>query len=137
MQKLRQKKNEHKKLEKRQNIKSATFCNFCELYQNNKAHFCNLFKKWIQVDNANLVFLQGASQEEVEPTAKDGKTKSSAIIKSYATKTGMFKDLQSLKLIKIKIEEEQKKKEEENKQREKEMEEEQKKKEKKNGKLQI
>ena len=89
-QKLKEKEIQHKELEERQNIKSATFCNFCELYQNNKSHFCNLFKKWIRVDNINLVFLLGASQDDVEPTAKDGKTKSTAIIKTYATRTNMF-----------------------------------------------
>ena len=120
-QKLKEKEIQHKELEERQNIKSATFCNFCELYQNNKSHFCNLFKKWIRVDNINLVFLQGASQDDVEPTAKDGKTKSTAIIKTYATRTNMFNDLQSLKQIEIEIIKEQKKKEDEIKQKEKKM----------------
>ena len=102
-QNLKEKEIHQKQLEKRQNMKSSKFCNFCDLYQNNEAHFCSLFQKWIKVDNANLVFLQGASQNDVKPTAKDGKTMSSRIIKAYPNKTSMFNDLKQMK-IKIKKE---------------------------------
>ena len=110
--------------EKRQNMKSASFCTFCELFQSFRGHYCHLFKRYIRIDTANLVLLEGQNLEEVEAIPKEGKTKGTAVIKSYATKTRMYQDMESLKLIKIKIEEEQKKIEKENKQRKKEMEEE-------------
>ena len=109
-QNLKEKEIHQKQLEKRQNMKTSKFCNFCDKYQANESHFCSLFQKWIRVDSINLVFIEGASQNDVEPTAndgepkaKDGQTKSSRIIKAYPNKTSMFNDLLSLKQIKIKV----------------------------------
>ena len=101
----KEKEERHKKREERQ-----VFCTFCMQYQNTSAYFCHLFKCWIRVDNANLVFLQGASQEEVEAIAKDGKTKGTAIVESYPTKTRMFQELETIQLLKIKIGEEEERK---------------------------
>ena len=141
-QKLKEKEIQHKELEKRQNIKSATFCNFCELYQNFSGHYCHLLKCYIRIDTANLVLLKGNTLEQVEAIAKDGKENGTAIVETYPTKTRMYQKTEELKSKekekkmaeenqKKMDEEEEKKKEKENKEREEEMEAEQKKKEEK------
>ena len=114
-QNLKQKEIHLKQLEKREFMKSAKFCNFCDLYQNNEAHFCNLFQNYIRVDERNLVFITGTTQDDVlptvnddvlptanddgQPTAKDEKTKSSREIQTYPNKTSMFNKLSDMAKI--------------------------------------
>ena len=76
--------------EKRQNMKSASFCTFCELFQSFRGHYCHLFKRYIRIDTANLVLLEGRNLEEVEAIPKRGQTQGTAVITSYATKTKMY-----------------------------------------------
>ena len=151
-QNLKQKEIHLKQLKKREFMKNSKFCSFCELYQDSESHFCDVFQKFIRVDERNLVFIEGTTQDDVlptanddvQPTAKDEKTLSSRIINTYPNKTSMFNELLKLKQTKIKVkldmaeimkqgedkkkQEEMKKQqeEEENKQKKKEMEKEQK-----------
>ena len=100
-------------------MKNSKFCSFCERYQDSESHFCDLFNKYIRVDERNLVFITGTTQDDVvptanddvlptayddgQPTAKDEKTLSSRIINTYPNKTSMFNELLKLKQTKIKV----------------------------------
>ena len=95
-----------------------SFCTLCNLFHTPSAHYCHLFERWILVDHANLVMLKGESQEEVEAMAIEGKTKGTATVESFPTKTKMFQELEKIRLLKLKNKEEEerkKKKEEERK----------------------
>ena len=104
-QNLKQKEIHLKQLEKKEFLRNSKFCSFCELYQDSESHWCDVFQKFIRIDERSLVFITGTTQEDVLPiannnvqaTTKDEETFSSKIINTYANKSAMYNELLKLK----------------------------------------
>ena len=100
----KQREEKQKEREERQNLKREErqiFCTFYNLYHRSSAHYCHLLKRWIRVDHVNLVMLKGDTQEQVEAVATEGKTKGTATVESFPTKTKMFEELARMKRFKM------------------------------------
>ena len=53
------------------------------------------------MDHVNLIRLKGDTQEQVEAVATEGKTKGTATVESFPTKTKMFEELARMKRFKM------------------------------------
>ena len=100
-----------KQAEQKELLRNSKFCSFCELYQHSEFHRCDVFNKFIRIDERSLVMIQANTKnnvlptvDNVEATPKDEITLSSRMINTCPSKTSMYNELLKLKKVMKQIE---------------------------------
>merc|ERR1719228_1333733 len=101
-----------KQQEQKELLRNCKFCSFCELYQHSEYHWCDVFNKFIRIDERSLVMIQANTIEDVLPiannnaeaTPKDEISFSSKVINMFPSKTAMYNGLQEMKKVMKQIE---------------------------------